>query len=58
MESYELGFRKVKIIHGKGRSVQKKIVYSVLAQSPLVLKYSDAPPEAGGWGATIVELKT
>jgi DNA-nicking Smr family endonuclease len=46
----------VRIIHGKGTGVQKARVRSLLAKHPLVRRFGDAPAEAGGWGATVVEL--
>ena len=51
------GFTEVRLIHGRGRGVQRTIVQSVLAGHPLVAGYADAPPERGGWGATIVRLR-
>jgi len=51
------GFTEVRLIHGRGRGVQRKIVQSVLARHPLVAGFTDAPPERGGWGATIVRLQ-
>ncbi len=62
VESYleaavEAGYREVRVIHGRGIGVQKKRVQSVLSRSPLVDGYQDAPPERGGWGATLVWLK-
>lgn len=51
------GFSTVRLIHGRGIGVQREIVRAVLARHPAVAAYSDAPPEAGGWGATIVRLK-
>ena len=51
------GLATVRLIHGKGGGVQRNIIRSLLAQHPAVLTYSDAPLEAGSWGATIVMLK-
>jgi len=56
-ECQEKGFREVRIIHGKGRGVQRNIVHFFLEKSPLVESFNPAPPEAGSWGATIAYLK-
>ena len=56
-ECLEAGLFSVRIIHGKGQGVQKRRVQGLLKKNPLVLSFKDAPPEAGGWGATLVELK-
>jgi dsDNA-specific endonuclease/ATPase MutS2 len=51
------GFAEVRLIHGRGIGVQRTRVRAVLATSPLVARFADAPPERGGWGATVVWLK-
>ncbi len=56
-ECIKAGIVSVRIIHGKGKGIQKRRVQTLLRENPLVLSFTDAPPEAGGWGATLVELK-
>lgn len=55
-EAHAKGFRVVRIIHGKGIGVQREIVRSVLSRTDFVFDWTDAPPDAGGLGATIVTL--
>ena len=55
-EAHRKGFRVVRIIHGKGIGVQREIVRSILARTSFVLDWSDAPPDAGGLGATLIRL--
>jgi Smr domain len=57
IEAQSAGFHSVRIIHGKGIGVQREIVRAILAKTPFVLNWTDAPPEAGGLGATIVRLR-
>lgn len=50
-------FRSVRIIHGKGKGVQREMVRSILKKTSFVNDWTDAPPAAGGLGATIVRFK-
>lgn len=56
-EARRAGFRSVRIIHGKGIGVQREMVRKILGRTPFVIDWTDAPPEAGGLGATIVRLQ-
>jgi DNA-nicking Smr family endonuclease len=51
------GLREVRLIHGRGIGAQRQIVRGALARHPLVVQFADAPPERGGWGATVARLK-
>lgn len=62
VESYleaaqEKGLTEVRIIHGRGKGVQKERVRQVLSRSALVERFEEATPDRGGWGATVVNLK-
>ncbi|HEV7903299.1 MAG TPA: Smr/MutS family protein [Pyrinomonadaceae bacterium] len=56
-EAHRAGFTSVRIIHGKGQGVQRRLVQSILARTPFVREWTDAPPQSGGWGATVAHLK-
>jgi len=51
------GYREVRVIHGRGIGVQRETVRKVLGRLPFVEGFRDAPPERGGWGATVVVLR-
>ena len=53
----ERGFREVRLIHGKGKGVQRGRVQQILRDHPLVEEFFDAPPGRGTWGATIARLR-
>jgi DNA-nicking Smr family endonuclease len=56
-EAAARGFQEVRLIHGRGKGFQREVVQQLLARHPQVLRFADAPPERGGWGATLVWLK-
>lgn len=53
----QAGLSPVRLIHGKGKGVQRNSIRALLARLPYVEGFDDAPPQAGGWGATVVRLK-
>lgn len=54
----EKGLREVRIIHGRGIGTQREIVRRVLSRDARVASFADAPADRGGWGATVVELRS
>ena len=54
----ELGLREVRLIHGRGRGIQRARVQSFLDRDLRVEAWRDAPPGRGGWGATVAWLRT
>lgn len=53
----EAGLTEVRLIHGRGRGVQRRRVHSLLQRLPFVVGASEAPADRGGWGATLVILE-
>jgi DNA-nicking Smr family endonuclease len=50
------GLQEVRLVHGRGRGVQRGIVQATLDRHPLVLEFWD--DTASHLGATIARLKT
>ena len=53
-EAQAAGFSEVRVVHGRGRGVQRGIVQQALDRHPLVENFSDDPY----LGATLVKLRT
>ena len=51
------GYHEVRLIHGKGKGVQRNIIRALLGKHANVESFHDATLEAGSWGATVVILK-
>ncbi len=52
--AWEAGLREIRLIHGRGRGVQRSIVQQTLERHPLVVEFWDAPESH--LGATVVRL--
>ena len=50
------GIHQVRIIHGKGIGALRETVHALLRRTPGVVSFGLAPANAGGWGATCVQL--
>lgn len=62
VESYleacvEKGMTDVRLVHGRGKGVQRAVVRRLLSAHPHVVSFEDAAPGSGGWGATLVRLR-
>jgi DNA-nicking Smr family endonuclease len=53
--AHEAGLREVRLIHGRGKGVQRGIVQQALERHPLVHEFWDAPD--AHLGATIARLR-
>jgi DNA mismatch repair protein MutS2 len=49
---------RVRVVHGHGKGILRQALAEMFADHPHVEKFSPAPQEQGGSGATIVELKS
>jgi DNA-nicking Smr family endonuclease len=53
----ERGILRLRLVHGRGKGVQRAVVRRLLAQLPGIAGFADAAPDSGGWGATSVQLE-
>ena len=53
--AHEAGLREVRLIHGRGRGVQRGIVQQALERHPLVVEFWDAGETH--LGATVARLR-
>ena len=52
--AHEAGFREVRLVHGRGRGIQRGIVQATLERHALVVEFFDAPDSH--LGATVARL--
>jgi DNA mismatch repair protein MutS2 len=57
-EAYLNNLSQVRIVHGHGTGALRRAVGDLLKQHPHVERFQPAPPDQGGTGATVVELRT
>ena len=57
-ECRKRGLAEVRIIHGKGTGTLRETVHALLRRSTLVASFRLGNEASGGWGATLVRLKT
>ena len=53
--AHEAGFRDVRLIHGRGKGIQRGIVQNTLEKHPLVVEFWDVPESH--LGATAAKLR-
>ncbi|HEX8709511.1 MAG TPA: endonuclease MutS2 [Pyrinomonadaceae bacterium] len=56
-EAFLNGLQHIRIIHGHGTGALRRAVGEHLRNHPHVARFAQAPPDQGGAGATLVELK-
>jgi DNA mismatch repair protein MutS2 len=55
-EAAIVGVKEVRVVHGYGEGVLKRLVRDYLKESPYVKSFRPGAPNEGGDGVTIVEL--
>jgi len=53
----EKGYKRIRIIHGKGIGTLRTTVHKILERDPRVVRFEQAGATEGGWGATIAWLQ-
>jgi DNA mismatch repair protein MutS2 len=56
-EAYLAGAESVRIVHGQGKGTLRRAIKELLTGHPHVDRFNEAPPNQGGAGATLVELR-
>ncbi len=56
-EANLVGVKEVKIVHGYGEGILKRLIREYLKESPYAKSFRSGKPEEGGDGVTVVELR-
>ena len=56
-EAAARGIFELRIVHGKGTGAMRRLVHAALERHELVVAFRLADERAGGWGATLVQLR-
>lgn len=56
IEARQQGYRQVRLIHGKGAGVQRRMIRSLLESLDWIDRFEDADDRGGSWGATLAWL--
>jgi DNA mismatch repair protein MutS2 len=56
-QAFYAGLESVRVIHGHGKGILRKAITKFLTDHSQVERFSPAPPDKGGGGATIIEIK-
>jgi DNA mismatch repair protein MutS2 len=56
-QAFLAGAESIRIVHGHGKGILRKAIAEFLLHHPQVERFSLAPPEKGGSGATVADLK-
>jgi dsDNA-specific endonuclease/ATPase MutS2 len=57
-ECRKRGLQRVRVVHGKGTGTLREMVHAHLRRSPQVVSFALGDETSGGWGATLVTLKS
>lgn len=56
-DAYLLGFKSLRVVHGKGDGILRRLILDELKRHEMVSSFGEAHIELGGAGVTLVEIK-
>jgi DNA-nicking Smr family endonuclease len=55
--AHAAGLREIRLIHGRGKGVQRALVQNVLDRHPLVIEFFDAPESHLGATVAVLDVR-